>query len=55
MAFTFQPSLKRISVEGDIVAEFFTMFDQGNGMRQIMGTDMVIQLHDDALPFYVNG
>ena len=53
MAFTFQPSLKRISVEGDIVAKFWTVFDQGNGMRQIMGTD--IQLHDDALPIYVNG
>ncbi|EFX68913.1 hypothetical protein DAPPUDRAFT_114157 [Daphnia pulex] len=51
-----EPSAEQISVvEAAIAAEFESVFDQDDGLRQMVGPDMVIQLRDDAVPFYVNG
>ena len=51
-----EPSAEQISlIESAIVAEFETVFDQDDELRQMVGPDMVIQLREDAVPFYVNG
>lgn len=51
-----EPSAEQISVdEAALVAEFETVFDQDGGLRQMVDPDMVIQLRDDAVLFYVNG
>jgi hypothetical protein len=51
-----EPTAEQIStIEAAISAEFEVVFDQEEGLRQMTGPDMVIQLRDDAVPFYVNG
>jgi hypothetical protein len=51
-----KPSADQISVvEAAIVAEFEVIFHQDEILRRMIGLDMVIQLRDDAVPFYVNG
>ena len=43
------------AIELAIVTRFSDVFDQEGGLRQMAGPDMVIQLRDDAVPYYVNG
>lgn len=51
-----EPKADKIAaIELAIVARFSDVFDQEGGLRQMAGTDMVIQLRDDAVPYYVNG
>jgi hypothetical protein len=41
-------------VEAAIVPVFEVIFDQKKILRRMVGLDMVIQLRDDAVLFYVN-
>ncbi|EFX62905.1 hypothetical protein DAPPUDRAFT_119745 [Daphnia pulex] len=51
-----EPSAEQIlAIKTAITAEFEAVFNQEEGLRQMVGPDMVIQLRDDAVPFYVNG
>ena len=43
------------AIELAIATRFHDVFDQEGGLRQMAGPDMVIQLRDDAVPYYVNG
>ena len=50
------PSAEDIAeIEAAIAAEFDSVFDQEDGLRVMVGPDMIIQLRDDAVPYYVNG
>ncbi len=42
-------------IEADIVKEFTTVFDQSGWLNCMEGSEMIIELKDDAEPFYVNG
>ncbi len=51
-----EPSAEQISVvEAAIATEFEVVFDQDDGLPQKVESEMVNQLRDDAVPFYVNG
>jgi hypothetical protein len=43
------------AIELAIATRFRDVFAQEGGLRQMAGPDMVIQLRDDAVPYYVNG
>jgi hypothetical protein len=50
------PSAEQIAiVEAAITAEFASVFDQEDGLGTMAGPEMMIQLRDDAVPYYVNG
>jgi hypothetical protein len=42
-------------IEADIVKEFTAVFDQSGSLNFMEGPEMIIELKDDAEPFYVNG
>ena len=51
-----EPSAEQIAiVEAAITAEFESVFDQEDGLGTLAGPEMMIQLRDDAVPYYVNG
>lgn len=43
------------AIEAAIIKEFNVVFNQEGDLRCMVGPDMVIQLRDDAVPYYVNG
>lgn len=51
-----EPIAEQISaIEVAIMTEFEVVFNKSDGLREMDGPDMVIQLRDDAVPFYVSG
>ena len=42
-------------VRETIVKHFQDVFDQSDGLRCMVGPEMMIHLRDDAIPYYVNG
>jgi hypothetical protein len=50
------PSSEQMAeIKAAIVAHYNDVFDQSAGLRSMVGPEMIIQLQDDAVPYYVNG
>ena len=50
------PSSEQMAeIKAAIVAHYNDVFDQSAGLRCMVGPEMIIQLQDDAVPYYVNG
>lgn len=51
-----EPTTDQVAaIEATMITEFDVVFDQKGDHRCMVGPDMVIQLRDDAVPYYVNG
>lgn len=53
---TSDPTVEQVThVIAAILANFESVFDQEAGLRTMTCPNIVIQLREDALPYYVNG